>query len=124
MTDEIHILAGRQPPGSRLATKSSRELKCDISAAERSNLRSFSPASHLEERKSTARLPFLVFILSLRRRAWQVNLFSSWVAIPPVYSVKMSLYRDETGSLINSSGVCLNVIMGFGYPSVVLIHLH
>lgn len=37
--------------------------------------------------------------------------------------MKMSFYRDETGSLINLSGACLNVIMGFGYTSAILIYL-
>lgn len=66
---------------------------------------------------------FLCFNFLLWRKAWQVNLFSSRIANPPVYSMKMSLYRDETGSLINLSGACLNVIMGFGYTSAILIYL-
>lgn len=101
------------------------EFEVHVEAAKRSNPCSLAHGSHsLANCKSIICLRFLVFIHLLRRGAWQVNLFSSRIAISPVYSMKMSLYRDETGSLINLSGACLNVIMGFGDTSAILIYLH
>lgn len=75
------------------------------------------------EKRFVSSLNHFVAHFAPSKQECRKSIYFPKIAISLVYSMKMSLYRDEKESHYNLFGACLNVIMRFCCTPAILIYL-